>query len=139
MNIYQYTAFQNPQGASRVIGSYGLQPSRDPRQLGYQLAYVVAKGGEPALVEVAKIHPDFALIQENVEPKAPLLELLEKKTEKTPANTCGCHSNANGFFNANGATMKSEVSGRLNPNLSEIIVTGGIALIGLALVLKLMK
>lgn len=126
MTLYDYVAYSNPAGANEVVRYYGWQPSRDPRVTAKQLAHCVAVKKDEALNMIAKVHPDFALIESQIE-----------KPRESFSNSCGC-SSCNGFSNANGQDMKSDVKGRLTDK-TELLITGGIVLIGLAMVLKLMK
>lgn len=124
MTLYDYVAYSNPSGANDVVRYYGLQPSRDPKVTAKNLAYCVSQRREEALNMIAKVHPDFALIESQIE-----------KPKETHSNACGCSS---GYNNANGQDMKSDVKSRFSDK-SELLITGGIVLIGLAMVLKLMK
>jgi hypothetical protein len=138
MNLFEYTAYKNPNGASRLLHSEGIRPADDKLGLSRQLGMYVSRGGQNALDKVTDIHPDFKLIEAKV--KASIVP--EKKEH---SNACGCTSNCSGngsgFSSANGQDIKADVKSRLSekPTLTEVIVTGGIVLIGLALVLKLMK
>jgi len=126
ISIYEYTAFNDRYGASDIVRSYGVQPSNNPLELSQQLAFCVSKGGKEALDKVAKIHPDFNLIKSKVKESEP-----EKPTH---SNACGCNS----FSGVDGQNAKAEVKSRLTDK-TELLITGGIVLIGLAMVLKLMK
>lgn len=126
ITLFDYVANSNPVGANEVVRYYGWQPSRDPRVTAAQLAKCVEVKRDEALNMIAKVHPDFALIESQVE-----------KQKDNTSNACGC-SSCNGYSNANGQDMKSDVKGRLTDK-TELLITGGIILIGLAMVLKLMK
>lgn len=130
MNIYDYVAYSNPAGANSVIQYYGLRPSHDPRITSKMLAFCVTKRGQEALDMIAKAHPDYQLIQSSIDPKLP-----ENDKFSNSNGGCGCNS-CNSFNNADGQNSGSKF--RITDK-SELFITGGLMLIGLALVLKLMK
>lgn len=135
MNVYEYIAHRNPSGSRQVISSYDIRPSNNTNELSRQLGFCVARGGQSALDKVAKIHPDYNLIEEQV--KASIVP--EKNSH---SNSCGCGGCSAAFNNANGQEMKADVKSRLSgekTSLTELMVVGSLGLIGLALVLKLMK
>lgn len=126
MTLYDYVAYGNPKGASDVVRYHGLRPTGDPKITAKQLAVCVAGRGQEALEKVMENHPDVGYFSEKIKP-----------VEVSHSSACGCNSE-NGFSNANGQDMKSDVKSRLTDK-SELLITGGIILIGLAMVLKLMK
>jgi hypothetical protein len=63
MTIYEYVAMSNPRGAKSLIESFGYRVV-NPRTMGANLRTLVAREGEEALRELAKIHPDKELILE---------------------------------------------------------------------------
>lgn len=134
MNLYEYTASGNPSGARQVVSSYGIHPSHDPLELSRQLGFCVAKGRQEALDRVASVHPDYKLIEQKV--KASIVP--EKKEH---SNACGCGGSCgSGFSNANGQEMKADVKSRIEkPSVTEMWATGGLILLGLAIVLKSSK
>lgn len=139
MNIYQYTALKNPKGSAQVLESYGIRSAGDPRIVSQQLAFCVAKKGQEALDKIAQVHPDYFLVESRVKQTIPATVVVEEKKE-TQSNACGCsscsgHSN---FSNANGQSIKADVTGRLSTT-QDIMITGGLVLIGLVIVLKLIK
>lgn len=127
MNIYDYVAWNDRNGASQIVHYYGLRPSNNPQGLAKQLALCVTKHKQEALDKVIEIHPDFAVIEEKVKESQPVMQ--------THSNACGC-SSCNGYSNADGQTMKSDVRAKMGDK-TELLITGGIILIGLAMVLKL--
>lgn len=136
MNLYDYVAWNDRAGASNVVHSYGLQPANHPKGLAQQLAHCVSRHKEPALEKIIAIHPDRSIIESTVKE-------ANKETTPTHSNACGCascngYSSYNGYSYANGQDMKSDVKSRLTDK-TELLITGGIVLIGLAMVLKLMK
>jgi hypothetical protein len=65
MNIYEYIATSNPQVAQGLISRYGYQAQAETTQdLGDCLEQLVAQEGEPAMRDIAAIHPDKDLILE---------------------------------------------------------------------------
>jgi hypothetical protein len=133
MNIYQYTAINNPNGAREVVESYGLRADR--KNLGKQLALVVAKNGEEALSKVASVHPDLPLFQKQIDNfKEKYKKEFESKEDKS------------NFSNMDGQMIKQEIT-RLNDNVSnasgsdkdashKLLIIGGILVIGLAIIFK---
>lgn len=61
--MYEYIAQTNPQGAYMLLKSYGYK-LRDKRNLGQALRKLVAQEGEPALRQIADLHPDKELIMD---------------------------------------------------------------------------
>ena len=61
--MYEYVAYNNPQGALALLNSYGLR-IRDQRNLGASLRKLVAQEGEPALRKIAELHPDKELLMD---------------------------------------------------------------------------
>lgn len=128
MNLYLYTSLNNRRGAESVIQSYGGTPAPNPHELAQQLAFCVRKDGQNALDKIANVHPDKELIESKFKSEVPLIK-------ETHSNACGCGSN---FSGVDGQNAKAEVKSRLTDK-TELLITGGIVLIGLAMVLKLMK
>jgi hypothetical protein len=93
MNIYEYIARSNPQGVRMVIQQFGYRIT-DNRKMGDNLRMLVAQEGEPALREIAKLHPDRDLI----------LEVFNEPKEEKP---CSCKDKEN-FLGAD-ATLSSAV------------------------------
>jgi hypothetical protein len=133
MNIYQYTALNNPNGARQVVESYSIRADR--KLLPKQLAFVVAKHGEEALSKVASIHPDLALFQKQIDG---FKEKYKKEGEEK-----------SNFSNANGQQIKDEISklkdsfhnvdGNKNDNAKtkyELLIIGGVIILGLAIVFR---
>ena len=94
MNIYEYIARSNPQGARMVIQEFGYRIT-DNKKMGDNLRMLVAQEGEPALREIAKLHPDKDLI----------LEVFNEKKEDKP---CGCSEKKENFLGAD-STLSSAV------------------------------
>ena len=103
MNIYQYTAINNPNGAREVVESYGLRADR--KNLGKQLALCVAKNGADALNRVASVHPDLPLFQKQIDTfKEKYKKEFESKDDKS------------NFSNMDGQMIKHEIT-RLNDSM----------------------
>lgn len=132
MNIYQYTALNNPNGARQVVESYSIRPDR--KTLPKQLAYVVAKHGEEALSKVASIHPDLPLFQRQI-------DNFKEKIKKE-------HEEKSNFSNANGQQIKDEIRSMKDSfnnadgdkdkskTRHELLIIGGIIILGLAIIFK---
>lgn len=132
MNIYQYTALNNPNGARQVVESYSIRP--DKKLLPKQLAFVVAKHGEEALSKVASIHPDLPLFQKQI-------DNFKEKIKKE-------HEEKSNFSNANGQQIKDEIKSLKDSfqNIDgdkdkgkakyELLIIGGVIILGLAIIFK---
>lgn len=66
MEIYEYIALNDPQGAQRILQQFGYQVMNveTATDLGQCLSDLVAQEGDEALTEIAAIHPDKELILE---------------------------------------------------------------------------
>jgi hypothetical protein len=134
MNIYQYTAINNPNGAREVVESYGIRADR--KQLGKQLAAVVARNGEDALNKVASVHPDLPLFQKQI-------DNFKEKFKKSFEAEKESKSN---FSNMDGQMIKQEItqlkdhvsnaSGNDKDASHKLLIIGGILVIGLAIIFK---
>ena len=96
MNIYEYIARSNPRGARMVIQEFGYRIT-DNKKMGDNLRMLVAQEGEPALREIAKLHPDRDLI----------LEVFNEPKEEKPC-TCKDKKKEENFYGAD-ATLSSAV------------------------------
>ena len=130
MNIYQYTALNNPNGARQVVESYSIRADR--KLLPKQLAFIVAKHGDEALSKVASIHPDLSLFQKQIDG---FKEKYKKESEEK-----------SDFSNANGQQIKDEIKS-LKDSVNtpkedngkgkyELLIIGGIIVLGLAIVFR---
>jgi len=133
MNIYQYTAINNPNGSREVVESFGIQADR--RQLAKQLAMVVAKHGNEALSLMASVHPDFSLFQKQI----------DDFKEKIKSDCKGSSSDKELFSNADGQQIKNEISSLKDSvnspkedskGKNDLLIIGAILVIGLAIIYK---
>lgn len=137
MTIYDYCAYKNPQGAAKVISSFGMQPVRtNPKDLGRQLAFCAKRNGGEALRRIILIHPDRELFE--FERK----QLANKEESKSNASGCGC-SNANGEEKSASIleTVEVEKIRASNEKESKLLsqnnlVIGGMIVLGLAIIMK---
>jgi hypothetical protein len=132
MNIYQYTAINNPNGARQVVESYGIRADR--KLLPKQLAFVVARNGEEALSKVASIHPDLPLFQRQIDG---FKEKYRKESEEK-----------SNFLNADGQQIKAEIKSLKDSfhnadgdkdkakTKYELMIIGGVIILGLAIVFR---
>jgi len=132
MNIYQYTALNNPRGTHELLISHGIRAHQNPKVMAKQLAQMVKSGREPALRRLADIHPDMGLFQE-------ILDGYKEKYKKE------CLSQRNSeYANADGQALKSEMAnlqGEVRNSTDkdkskELLIMGGVIVLGLALILK---
>lgn len=132
MNVFEYTAIRNPRGAAQMVQVYNLQPERNPRMLARQMAYCVERDGKYAKKLLAKIHPDKEIFEQQVaDVKSEMEKAITEKQTKLEEM----------FHNMNGQNLKAEIEGLKNTDgtkrdKSELLMIGGLMLIGLALVLK---
>lgn len=91
--LYQYVAFNNPQGAAAVIKNFNLNAPQNTDDLIRGLKYVMKNFGEEGFIEIAKQHPDRNLILNSEEIINPKIEIT------APAKKCGCSSK---FSNVDG-------------------------------------
>jgi|10_taG_2_1085330.scaffolds.fasta_scaffold34704_4 hypothetical protein len=136
MNIYEYTAYNNPLGAKKIITHYGEKAIRRPDILARQLAGCVANNGKDALLMVCEVHPDYKLIKDYTEYQA-------KKDAKAIKDK-------NPFANAEGEELLASVkeikdkSDSSTPSVipkdksekTELLIIGGVILVSLALITK---
>ena len=98
--MYEYIAYNNPQGALGVLRSYGYR-IRDKRNLGGALRKLVAEHGEPALRKITELHPDKELI-------------MDVYSHADGGCGCGCNGNSQNlsssfkenFYGADGAATQ---------------------------------
>jgi hypothetical protein len=108
MNVYEYVAESNPQGAEQIMNSFNYD-AIDCSDMG--LSQLVDKVGESALIKVMENHPDKDII----------LEIFSKK-EDSMGGSCGCDScknrNHNGehlnYLNATGSSAVAPAPERVN-------------------------
>lgn len=146
MNLFQYVAYKNPEGAKRVINSYGEKAIKQPDMLAKQLADKVNKHGKEALYRITSVHPDLKLISDYHEVNQPKKEEKEDK----PC-TCGKsdYSNADGGEASEVKKVVEDIKrkqeldsvatasqGKERSDKTELMIIGAVALIGLALVTR---
>jgi len=139
MRIFDYVAYNSPNEAAKVVSKYGLRPANNKRDLALQLANITAYTKAESMKDIAAIHPDLKLLNPNQGINSQYETLNEKWANAQGnwdnAGGCGC---GGGFSNVDGQNTKNEVGNRISDK-SELLITGGLVLIGLAMVLKLMK
>ena len=82
----------NSDEAQKIVVKYGLKPARSDKDLLRKLNYIISTYKEEALFDLARIHPDAALI----------LAAHESDGKENKSNSCGCMSNAYGAKSAFG-------------------------------------
>jgi hypothetical protein len=140
LDIYDYIAQVRPNEAEAICNKYGwsLQGMESADDLANCLQNLIAEEGQPALADLAGIHPDRDLI----------IEVYNGQTAQVPlasapaSSGCGCakcKGNGGGssvtdkIMSAAGAAQSAASSFFHQSNL---MIIGGVVLIGLALVLK---
>ncbi len=140
MNVYEYIAEANPDGALKLCNRYGFFQINNQDELATCLLSIVAQDGnenaQNALKEVMELHPD----------KDTIIELFDKKKDESvvvtaPVSTdsnkdCGCSHNKNADGGSRGvdATLASGgISGIANQTNTYIIVAA--LIISLAVVI----
>jgi LPXTG-motif cell wall-anchored protein len=133
MNVYQYTALNNPQGSTNMVESYGIRAIRHPKHLAKQLALVVAKHRDSALGKLAEIHPDVPLFQKQIDD---FKVKIKSESEKN-------NSSFSNFID--GQTIKSDIASlqdkvsttpETGKSKTELLIIGGVIVIGLAIIFK---
>ena len=87
IQLYDYVAINNPSGGAKVIEHFNLKKPTSRRDIGRGLRYVMINFGEEGFKEIAKAHPDRALILDSV-----AVDNVFPTDKKSSA--CGCQSNA---------------------------------------------
>jgi hypothetical protein len=132
MNVFEYVAHNNQNGAAQMVQVYNLRPERDKKMLARQVAYCVKRDRDHALKMLAKIHPDADLFTSEMNE----MKLgYEKKISESQSKLEEL------FTNMNGQAIKGEVASLKSPEAeqskkSELLMVGGIIIISLALILK---
>lgn len=134
MNVYQYTALNNPSGSTEMVESFGIKAIRHPKHLAKQLALVVAKHRDSALGKLAEIHPDVPLFQKQIDDFKVKIKSENEKNNSSFSN----------FID--GQTIKSDIASLketvANPtpetgkSKTELLIIGGVIVIGLAIIFK---
>ena len=139
MNVYEYVAESNPQGAERIMNSFNYD-AIDAPDMG--LSQLVDKVGEPALQKVMENHPDKDII----------LEMFSKK-DNSNGESCGCDSCRNknhnngehlNYLNVTGSgavapapvTPANDSNTHLLANQTNVILVVSALFIATALILK---
>lgn len=85
IQLYDYVSMNNPKGGAEVLEHFNLKKPTSRQDIGRGLRYVMLTFGEEGFREIAKAHPDRALILDSVvEDK---VFPMEKKSD-----ACGCSS-----------------------------------------------
>jgi hypothetical protein len=135
MNVYQYTALNNPHGSTEMVESYGIKAIRHPKHLAKQLALVVAKHRDSALGKLAEIHPDVPLFQKQIDDFK-----VKIKSEHDNNNNSSFSNFIDGqTIKSDIASLKDKVSTPTTDNGKneiKLLMIGGIIVIGLAIIFK---
>jgi len=129
MNIYQYTAYNNPSGAIQVVESHGMRA--DKHDLPKQLALVISKSGEEGRNILSSIHPDLQLFQNNLDKfKNKIKTDFEVKEKELFWNAVGTKGSSPVTETKE---IKVEKEGK---STQELLVIGGLIVLSLAIVFK---
>tara|TARA_R110002020_G_scaffold44348_2_gene127986 strand:- start:2327 stop:2737 length:411 start_codon:yes stop_codon:yes gene_type:complete len=135
MNIYEYTAINNPLGAKKIINHYGQQAIRRPDILARQLASCVAKNGKQALLMMCEVHPDYELIREYTEYQAKKeAEDLRLKNPFSSIEGKEIIESVKELKNKAVAPLTGAENGKNEK--TELLIIGGVILVSLALITK---
>lgn len=139
MNLYEYVALKNPNGAKNVVNSFGQKAIRRTDILAKQLANTVNSYGKDALFRIASVHPDLELISE-------YKKQIDSGKEK---ENCDCKKSESIFSSAEGQEIKKAVESiqekqnSLNNQPKEskseskdLLIIGAVVLVALALVMN---
>lgn len=127
MTIFEYTAINNPNATAQVVSHYGMKPDR--RFLAKQLATCVARDRQNGEEVLSSIHPDLPLFQKQVD------KLKGKWKSESEAKEKELFSNFLGFGSNKQETPKVEVKEE-SKSKQELMIIGGVILIGLAIIFK---
>lgn len=134
--FFNYMAMEAPLDSQAFVKRYGIEPSNDEMALAQQLQYIVEEGGEPALKQLALIHPDKELLFQTNSFASP------NNNFSNASGNCGSYQNGcgcGGYSSANGQSIKTELDRAINGTKrdnTELLIIGGVVLISLALIFK---
>lgn len=133
IDVFNYCAYHNREGSSALVASYGIRPSRDPRELAKQIALCMTKDRENVKSKLADIHPDRDLFENKHNALKADFEskLKEKEALFTNMNGSNLKSEVAHFMNASG-TIEAERQKKTH----ELLMIGGIIIISLAIIMK---
>lgn len=138
MNVYEYTALNNPSNSAELVASYNVRPERNHRRLGKQLASLVNKYGEEALDKIASIHPDLPLFQKAIDDYKAKIKAESDSKQQAYNNfvTDGqALKNDVAYLKATGIDS-STATATESHKTRDLLIIGSVLLIGLAIVMK---
>lgn len=119
MDIYNYVAGTNPQGAKQIIESFGYKV-KNRHNMGGNLKELVKNEGEPALKMILDNHPDKDVILEVFSP------IKEGKHYQCQCDACKEKRLIDKFISANG-NPPTEAK-KIDDNFSIVFLAGVVAL-----------
>jgi hypothetical protein len=131
--FYQYMAYEAPIESQKFIQNYGGKPANNELGLAQQMSDIVSQFGEPALNQLALIHPDKDLLLGG-----------NYSNFNSGGSNCGGYSNCGGcggYSSANGQSTKADLEKIVNGNskeksTTELVVLGVVVVTALALIFK---
>jgi len=131
--FYQYMAFESPIESQKFVQSYGARPADNQLALAEQMADIVNQVGDPALNQLALMHPDKDLLLGG-----------NYSNFNSGGSNCGGYSNCGGcggYQSANGQSTKADLEKMVNgsskeKSTTELVVLGVVVVTALALIFK---
>jgi hypothetical protein len=116
-DIYLYISMNKRSEGEKILQNAGyLNKPSSPLQMAQMLAHHVSEKGEPALMEIAKIHPDYNLIVEAYQ------KTQTKSADGEDDDEClNC-------LGADGDPVKTEKNKNILNNTQLLIVSGALVL-----------
>ncbi len=110
ISLGEIIARGNREGAKAFIAQYGIRPTNNESSLAMSINRILLTGGDQALSQLMKIHPDREAIISTVEPKedefsnATGYERMQQRDRKDKFSNCCGHSNMSGnnYHNCSG-------------------------------------
>lgn len=130
ITLYEYIATNVPSDAHFTINKFdNYRMARSPKELEYQLKNFVKKFGENGLNALAEIHPDKNLLEVNC--------ASCKSSSSFSGNDQELTSPQSRFVNANGSDVLVDDKLRKSQiTLSQALIFSGMALIGVAIIMR---
>ena len=130
ITFYEYLATNVPSDAHFTINKFGsYRKARSPKELEYQLKNFVKNFGENGLNALAEIHPDRKLLEVNC-------SSCKEEKSNFSGNDAQLTNMPSRFVNVTGSTGNEDYLRQQQINYSSMLVFGGMALLGVALIIR---
>ena len=135
MDVFDYISYANPEEALQLLSAngYELAQFQNEQDLAQGLKHLVSEVGQPAMVAVARMHPDRDLIADyfTIEPA--------NGSTQSAGNTMASQANASkttGCGCSGGKRKSSSDYGKYAAYMLNGLLIGGFILLGLALIIN---